>query len=104
MKIAINDCYGGFSLSKLARDRLVELGFPELKIRGSSTDPDWYHIIQDHNHRDNPLLIKMIEELGVQANGRVASLKIIEIPDGVEWEIEEYDGWEWVSEKHRTWG
>lgn len=26
-----------------------------------------------------------------------------DIPDDVEWEIEEYDGLEWVSEKHRTW-
>jgi len=30
-------------------------------------------------------------------------LKIVDIPDGVEWEIEEYDGMEWVAEKHRTW-
>jgi len=30
-------------------------------------------------------------------------LRIIEIPDGVEWQIEEYDGDEWIAEKHRTW-
>ena len=30
-------------------------------------------------------------------------LKVVEIPDGVDWEIEEYDGEEWVSEKHRVW-
>jgi hypothetical protein len=28
---------------------------------------------------------------------------VVEIPDGVEWEIAEYDGLEWVAEKHRTW-
>jgi hypothetical protein len=28
---------------------------------------------------------------------------VIEIPDDVEWEVEEYDGLEWVAEKHRTW-
>ena len=36
-------------------------------------------------------------------NGKHATLKIVKIPDGVEWEIEEYDGREWISEKHRTW-
>ena len=33
-----------------------------------------------------------------------STLKIIEIPDDVDWIIEEYDGNEWVAEKHRTWG
>ena len=27
----------------------------------------------------------------------------VEIPDDVEWQIEEYDGTEHISEKHRTW-
>ncbi len=25
------------------------------------------------------------------------------IPDDVKWQIEEYDGLEWIAEKHRTW-
>lgn len=54
--------------------------------------------------RDDPLLVRVVEEMGGGANGRSSSLKIVEIPDGVEWEIEEYDGNEWVSEAHRTWG
>ena len=33
----------------------------------------------------------------------VSDLKVVEIPDDVEWEIEEYDGNEWVSEVHRCW-
>ena len=32
-----------------------------------------------------------------------ANLKMVEIPDDVEWEIADYDGKEWVAEKHRTW-
>jgi hypothetical protein len=28
---------------------------------------------------------------------------VVEIPDGIEWSIQEYDGLEWVAEKHRTW-
>lgn len=38
-----------------------------------------------------------------KASGGFASLKIVEIPDDVEWEICEYDGLEWVAEKHRKW-
>jgi hypothetical protein len=37
------------------------------------------------------------------ANGSFSRLKIVEIPDGVEWTIQEFDGNEWVAEKHRTW-
>lgn len=48
-------------------------------------------------------LIKVIEEMGDEANGRCAQLRIIEIPDDIEWQIEEYDGNEWVAEKHRRW-
>ena len=53
--------------------------------------------------RNDPLLIQVVEELGEKANGRFAYLKVVEIPDDVEWQIDEYDGAEWVAEKHRTW-
>jgi hypothetical protein len=53
--------------------------------------------------RNDPVLIQVVEELGVKASGRFADLKVVEIPDDVEWQIDEYDGLEWVSEKHRTW-
>jgi len=48
--------------------------------------------------RNDPFLIQAVEEAGNEA-----SVKIVEIPDDVEWVIEEYDGAEWVSEKHRIW-
>lgn len=53
--------------------------------------------------RDDKNLIKVVKELKKQANGKCAALKVVKIPDGVEYQIEEYDGLEWVSEKHRTW-
>lgn len=53
--------------------------------------------------RDDSLLIEVVQELGSDANGSYAQLEIVEIPDDVEWQIDEYDGSEWVSEKHRTW-
>lgn len=48
-------------------------------------------------------LIKVVEKLGKKANSSFANLEIIDIPDDIEYNIEEYDGQEWISEKHRTW-
>lgn len=53
--------------------------------------------------RDDPDLIKVVEKLGDTANSKYSKLKIVEIPDGINWEVEEYDGIEWIAESHRTW-
>ena len=62
---------------------------------------------KDHYDRDIPrddaYLVKVVKELGMAANGTHANLKIVEVPGDVEWIICEYDGAEWVAEKHRTW-
>ena len=60
----------------------------------------------DHGRRlsrNDPMLVRVVEELGEAANGKCAELKVIEIPDDVEWEIDEYDGVESVHEVHRSW-
>jgi hypothetical protein len=61
----------------------------------------WFH--ERDLKRDDLILIQVVEELGKMASGDHSSLEIVEIPDDVNWEIEEYDGNEWVSEIHRTW-
>lgn len=53
--------------------------------------------------RNHPLLIECVETLGAKANGACADLDVVEIPDGIEWEISEYDGNESIEEKHRSW-
>lgn len=53
--------------------------------------------------RDDPVLVRLVEELGDEVNTRYSELKIVEIPDGIEWTVCEYDGLEWVAEAHRTW-
>lgn len=58
----------------------------------------------DSVHRNDENLIKVVEEMGKAANGKFAQLAIVEIPDGVCWEIDEYDGNESVEECHRSWG
>ena len=92
-RIAINKCFGGFGLSDEALDLYKAK-------TGMKKDDEVY--VWDIK-RDDPDLIEVIEELGPMSYGDCAELKIVEIPDNVEWEIEEYDGTEWVSEVHRTW-
>lgn len=53
--------------------------------------------------RDDLKLVEVVEVLGSEANGFSAVLKVVEIPDNVDWQVMEYDGIEWVAEKHRTW-
>ena len=55
------------------------------------------------SNRTHPLLIRVVEELGDKASGRFGELAVIEIPDGIEWEISDYDGIETIEELHRTW-
>jgi hypothetical protein len=54
--------------------------------------------------RHDPALVQAVEELGDKANGRYAELAVVEIPDDVQYQIEEYDGMEHIAEAHRTWG
>lgn len=53
--------------------------------------------------RTDKNLIKVVRELGKRAGSRFSELKIVEIPDGVEYIIDEYDGMETIQEKHRSW-
>ena len=53
--------------------------------------------------RTDPVLIEVVKELKKKANGRCAELKVIEIPDEVNYTIEEYDGIEHIAQVHRTW-
>lgn len=54
--------------------------------------------------RHDPVLVQVVEEMGDKANGDHAELKVVEIPDDVNYIIEEYDGLEHIAEQHRTWG
>ena len=91
---------------------------PEERIEGNPVD--WYSMTLEqrraHNKaysetvfysrdiaRNDANLVSVVLELGEAANGSHARLKIVEIPDDVEWQIENYNGLEWVAEKHRTW-
>ena len=119
MKVVINDCYGGFGLSipamkkLLARKNITGVVFKDLfgKSIDVEDDSSCGYAMYDCNgkyfrfdyERNDTDLVAVVEELGDKANGFASDLKIVDIPDDVEYTIEEYDGSEWVSEVHRTW-
>lgn len=61
------------------------------------------HIYDRDFARNDLTLVRVVEEMGDRAAGRHAKLKVVEVPDDAQWEIDEYDGNEHVAEKHRTW-
>ena len=128
MKLVINGCYGGFGLSSKAQKMVI--GCPHVKLIdpqeyfGSSMN-NWKHtmavevelrlihlhkgkiICDNHNSdyeaRGCPKLVAAVKKLGKKASDQFSNLKVVEIPDGVEFTIEEYGGFERVAEEHRTW-
>ncbi len=90
MKIVINRCFGGFGLS----DKAIELYITRTNKPTADYDIE----------RNDPELVKIVEELGDEASGVHAKLRVIEVPDDVKWHIHEYDGNEHVAEDHQTWG
>lgn len=96
MKVVINKRYGGFSLS--------EEGMREYcTLKGCEWTPRT-HVYEHNIPRDDPDLVAVVEKLGERSWGRYAKLIVIEIPDDLLWQVEEYDGMEHISEQHRTWG
>lgn len=146
MKVVINACYGGFSISKkcaelMAKmgdktakaeldewakkkkhiDRFLKTGKWDKKVLSKSEidfmeiDAKYHKAPTFHGYgyiggpasgyeRNSATLVAAVEKLGSEkASGECSELKIVEIPDGIDWEISEYDGREWVNEKHQSW-
>lgn len=61
------------------------------------------HLWLDTSHREDPVLIECVEELGKKANGKYARLEVVEIPDGLDYVIDDYDGVETLHENVRCW-
>lgn len=114
-RIVINTCHGGFGLSKAGEiEYLKRAGIPYTTEPQEDRDKQnrlGDRIMVDGKEfwgkydipRDDPALVAAVRHLGSAANGDHAKLKIVEIPADVEWQIDSYDGKEWVAEQHRTW-
>lgn len=92
MKVVINTCFGGFSLSPEAINLYEQ--------KSGKQEVDQYDI-----SRTDPYLVEVVEELKEKANGYYAELKIVEIPDqpNLKWNILDFDGVEAIHEDHRIW-
>ena len=114
--IVINRQHGGFGLSwdaqieylnragiaytlvdRESRDDTIRFG-QEIKLANGDDWNDCHDIA-----RDDPILVDIVREMGNDANGGFSNLRVVKIPGDVEWAIDEYDGLEWVAEKHRVW-
>jgi hypothetical protein len=112
MKIVLNKCYGGFGLSHEAFLRLREMGnkhalaeadVGETWHDGSGPRRSFGSFLSDIP-RDDQQLVAVVEELSDKAAGAYAKLRIVDVPDGAAWEINEYDGMETAREPSRFWG
>ena len=97
--IIVNTCYGGFGLSEQAKTMYLELT--------KEVERSEHFFVDQDVSRDDPALVRVVTELGIKASsGLHAKLGIVHIPDDVPsdgWIIQEFDGFEFVAEKHRTW-
>ncbi len=64
---------------------------------------NYYWSVDCNVKRNDPILAAIVEELGDAANGEHAKLNVVEIPDDVEYKIDDYDGRESIHEIHRSW-
>ena len=120
MKVIINTCFGGFELSNKAYEWLIskkgwrvvdsDNGHPnhydaEIVRYKSHDGKTRYYFMNDNDKeiRTNKDIIECVETLGKKSWGELSQLRIVEIPDDIEWYIDEYDGIESIHEKHRSW-
>jgi hypothetical protein len=107
MKVLINKCYGGFGFSHEACKLWLErnnISFTETK--DNYGDPQFIidndisyvpHLIS----RDDSTMIQIFEEKGSEfVSANFSELILIEILDGCQYRIEEYDGMEYIDQ---TW-
>jgi len=96
MQVVINTSYSNFAISADA----ISLIQKKIKNPKAKSQINAYAF---DNDRSNPLLVEAVQKLGAKANGLYSTLKIVEIPDDVEWRVDAVNGKEVIREKHRMW-
>lgn len=117
MKYLVNREYGGYCLypeiveeyytrKNIAFDKSYDPAFKVFVVFPlKNGEPDETFWAEKEIRRNDPDLIAVIEKLGTNTSEgiRYKSLVAVEVPDDVEVELIEYDGFEHLAEKHRTW-
>jgi hypothetical protein len=103
MKIVINRCFGGFSISKEAVEYMAINGHEQAKSvllteksleRDGSAGYSWPYFQNQFDRQDN-ILIQAVETLKEKANGPNSKLKVVEIE--ISYDIIDRDGMETVQ-------
>ena len=99
-KIVINQSWGGFGLSPLGVQWLIDNGLDicpaETWDDDEGPEPQCEFDYPSQIPRHNLLLVACVEALGTAADGHCAQLKVLELP-GNQYMIDERDGDEWVT-------
>lgn len=72
-----------------------------LRIRDINWEEDYLYLKEAY--RADSVLIEVVEEIGEEANGLCADLTVVEIPDGMDYVIDDYDGIETLHANVPTW-
>jgi hypothetical protein len=83
-------------------DKAFMISYSTKPLKDGKYEKDSYFLEIDIE-RNDPALVKVVETLGKKASGDCAELRIVEIPKGIKWSIDEYDGIESIHEEHRSW-
>ena len=108
MKVFVNECYGGFGFSNEACIMWLEKqGIP---VEIFDHDDRYAHTflvdgekryLRTGISRTDAVMIEIFEEKGSEfVSGPHAELELVEVPDGCQYSIHEYDGTEYIDE---TW-
>lgn len=82
-------------LTKDFGNKIAKKSFKEIQ--------DDYYFWINSKYRTDPTLIEVIEELGDKASGPCGELRIVEIPDDLDYVIDEYDGYERLHQRVQEW-
>ena len=132
-KVILNKCYGGFSVSKAAyelyakkigaslycyewepdnlyvrtykNNGFIDYFTKDFGNRAYISDEDYkkYNLYLDDSYREDKILIEVVEKLGKLANTEYSDLKIVEIPNDLDYVIDDYDGIETLHQKVQEW-
>lgn len=116
-KIVINTIFGGFGLSDKAMLEYAKrkdipvypekhMGCTIFYLNPKDVSPP--EIFRKHLYcrdidRSDPILVDIVEEMREKANGEYAKLKVVDVPNDINWEIHEYDGAESIREVSDVW-
>ena len=96
-------CEDYHALENQCKTLRAKYGWKNEAVRDLNEKMNEVYLYERGFARDDPFLVQVVEELGSRANGQFAKLVVVDVPDSVQWEIDEYDGLETIREAHQTW-